>query len=206
MQPLHRSGGHGSLGIQLQRQGQTEGVALIGKLQQGGACGKDLLDRARALIREFAVVSENTSDADLLLEKATRSLTDLENAVTKSCFACMRAYSPRQRPQLKYPPLKSTCFTENATEGPKEPSKVAFTRKEEDERVPASSFTFSSGLEVQLGGFIRAHVADVLFEEAEEHPSIATKILDTLIQVGWASSRLSRTDLLSSAKLTFVRS
>ena len=95
-------------------------------------------------------------------------------------------HSSQESPALQYSEHKRSCFSEPVAKGDDDVSQSSVAsstqRKEEDQRVPAFTYVTADGAQVEVGGFIRAHAADILFENSEEYPSIAAKILDALMQ------------------------
>jgi len=162
-----------------------DGIAMTGKLQQGGASSFDVLQRLRALLLEYGVVQSPSGEQNPVTSNLL-SNSVVEDILSKISFACSGKYCPKVPLQLKFPPSVSTCFNLDQAQGAGEVENKSETTDSsvvdgENKRIPSASFPLSDGRTIEICGFIRGHSIDVLFENTEDYPSVAAKILDCLL-------------------------
>lgn len=121
----------------------------------------------------------------------------LEDILKRTCFVCLRAYSPAHPPQLKYPPKIKTCLPNESQNLPQSPlilklQKPTHSRKrsdssaifqDENKRIETITYPLPDGNALEINGYVRSHAPDVLFEHTEDCPSIPSIILDSILLV-----------------------
>lgn len=162
-----------------------DGIALVGKLKQGGASSYDVLQRLKALLLEFGKCSDiNGNFTNINFDQL--NVRTLENLLSQICFTCELSHAFGSPPALKYPPEVLSCFHENVDEAQelsKSDDSLSKIYESESKRIPKVNFSLDRGFNIEIDGFIRSQSTEVLFENTEDYPSVAALILDSLLSV-----------------------
>lgn len=163
-----------------------DGIALLGKLQHGGASSYDVLQRLQSLLLEFTKCNDlDGNQKNITMDQLNPRI--LENILSQICFTCEKSFSSGKTPTLKFPPEIISCYQNEKQQAQEESNKSDESLLQiygnESQRIQKVNFPLGGGLSLDIDGYIRGHSTEVLFENTEDYPSVAALILDCLLAV-----------------------